>query len=88
MKRAFFTNLKQILYIYSSYIVLQDFGMPMTDYDFELARRRFFRQRDPLSSVSRRMDMDGMMTRPTFSRQLSEGRSDVSLKTYFNTISQ
>merc|ERR1719244_2557913 len=50
----------------------------MTDYDFELARRRFFRQRDPLSSVSRRMDMDSMMTRPTFSRQLSEGRSDVS----------
>merc|ERR1712096_190954 len=57
----------------------RDFGMPMTDYDFELARRRFFRQRDPLTSASRRMDMDTMMTRPTFSRQLSEGRSDVSM---------
>merc|ERR1739838_1282943 len=65
----------------------EDFGMPMSDYDFELARRRFF-QRDPTSLSNRQptmtmfADRQPMMSmtsfRPSFNRQLSEGRSDVS----------
>merc|ERR1739838_1065133 len=54
----------------------EDFGMPMSDYDFELARRRFFR--DPTSLSNRQPMMSMTSFRPSFNRQLSEGRSDVS----------
>jgi len=64
----------------------EDFGMPMSDYDFELARRRFFRDPTSLSNRQPTMtmfaDRQPMMSmtsfRPSFNRQLSEGRSDVS----------
>ena len=62
--------------------------MPMSDYDFELARRRFFRDPTSLSNRQPTMtmfaDRQPMMSmtsfRPSFNRQLSEGRSDVSEK--------
>merc|ERR1739838_590549 len=64
----------------------EDFGMPMSDYDFELARRRFFRDPTSLSNRQPTMtmfaDRQPMMSmtsfRPSFNQQLSEGRSDVS----------
>jgi len=69
----------------------EDFGMPMTDYDFELARRRFFRDQPMMTSRHHQPLMSSMTARdplfdrqsvafgrPSFSRQLSEGRSDVS----------
>jgi len=54
----------------------EDFGMPMSDYDFELARRRFFR--DPITARHALVDRPMTFARPSFTRQLSEGRSDVS----------
>jgi len=50
--------------------------MPMSDYDFELARRRFFR--DPITARHALVDRPMTFARPSFTRQLSEGRSDVS----------